>query len=144
MQSRSKVQVWIHSQDAHGVRHLLLLRVRPDRGGFWQPVTGGVETFDKSLEAAAFREATEESGIQAWVSQPRSLEYDFKFQDQRGDCHEFVYEVETRDALPKITLDPDEHVEYEWMTPKKAMSLLKFPSNQEGLQRLLQRWNIIP
>jgi 8-oxo-dGTP pyrophosphatase MutT (NUDIX family) len=139
MDKSSKVQVWVHSLDAHGVRHVLLLRVTPERGSFWQPVTGGVEA-GESLENAAFREVTEETGVSTWAGPVEPLNYQFEFRGRFGDAIETAYAIQTLSKLPKITLDPREHVEYEWVTPLKAMSLLKFTSNQEGLRRLMDLW----
>lgn len=41
----------------------LLLRRIPQKGGFWQPVSGGLEESDASKLEAAYRELKEEAGI---------------------------------------------------------------------------------
>ena len=42
-----KVQVWIYRKasgtPSQGPVEVLILKLTPERGGFWQPVTGGVE-----------------------------------------------------------------------------------------------------
>lgn len=46
------------------VFEFLLLKRLPEKGGFWQPISGGVEKTDNSLINAAFRELKEEANIQ--------------------------------------------------------------------------------
>lgn len=139
---KQKVQVWVHCLDSQGVRSVLLLKLIPKRGGFWQPVTGGVEEGESLLEAVK-REATEETGL-SWKSEPASLDFDFAYSGRFGDVREHVFELEAKPSptgdLPEITIDPKEHVGYQWTTPKKAMSLLKYPSNQQGLGLLAKKF----
>ena len=135
MAPRQKVQVWIYSKE----QEVLLFRMTAERGGGWQPVTGGVEK-EESLVQAALREVSEESGIHA--QEAESLQIDFKFKDRWGDAHEFVFAVQAPSPLPEIKLDPKEHSEYQWITPKKAMSLLKYPIYQEALFTLAKRWTL--
>ena len=137
-EEKKKVQVWIHAAQS-----VLMLRLISDRGGYWQPVTGWLDP-GESLEAAAKREAFEETGLQ-FTGEPRSLKYDFRYVGKWGNAHEFGYELEAALApngdLPKVTIDPKEHVEYEWMPLKKAMSLLKHPAHQQCLSLLAKLTN---
>jgi 8-oxo-dGTP pyrophosphatase MutT (NUDIX family) len=59
---RLVVDVWLAVPAPEGWRALMLHRSVP-RGGFWQGVSGRVETEDASLEAAARREIREETGL---------------------------------------------------------------------------------
>ena len=52
-----KVQVWIVCEE-----EVLLLRVLPERGGGWHPITANVEKGEK-LPDCAKRETFEETGI---------------------------------------------------------------------------------
>jgi lipoyl(octanoyl) transferase len=56
------VELWLAVPTEQGWRLLMCLRV-PQRGGFWQGVSGRVETGDASLREAAMRELQEELGI---------------------------------------------------------------------------------
>jgi hypothetical protein len=39
------------------------------------------------------------------------------------------------DAPPAVRLDPKEHIAYQWVKPKEAIQLLKYPHNQEAVKR---------
>lgn len=131
-----KVQVWIHGQGK-----VLLLLMQPARGGFWQPVTGGVEN-GESFEQAALREAREETGIEFGTSLPVSIGHQFEFEDRlgRGTVEEQVFSLQAPPGAvgQPVTLDPKEHQSCQWTTPDAALPLLHFPSNQEALRKLLK------
>lgn len=135
---RSKVQVWIYREEgAPGARTIkvLLLRTTTGRGGFWQPVTGSVEE-GESLEEAAVREATEETGL-PFNGAPRSLSYSFEFDGRWGRAREHVFALEA--CAGEVKLDPGEHVESEWIEFQDAGKRLSFDSNREGWNRLRLR-----
>jgi lipoyl(octanoyl) transferase len=61
MSQRQQVQVFPFRRRGDRREYLLLRRV-PEAGGFWQPVTGGVEA-GETAQAAAVREIAEETGL---------------------------------------------------------------------------------
>jgi dihydroneopterin triphosphate diphosphatase len=131
---RLKVQVWIHRRSASGIE-LLLLLLRPERGGFWQPVTGGVEEGEE-LGAAALREAREESGME-FRGPALPLGTDFRFEARGRRFHEFGFRVEA-DAAARVSLDGREHVDHRWVGPAEAKKLLHHASNVEMLEVLIK------
>lgn len=41
--------------------------------------------------------------------------------------------------MEPVKLDPREHLEYRWLSPEEARSLIKFASNQETFDRLVKK-----
>ena len=109
--------------------------LKPERGGFWQPVTGGVDSGEE-LGRAALREATEETGLD-FEGRPHSLQYQFTYTAKDREFEEHVYSLRVSQAGQQVRLDPHEHVDYRWVTARDAASMLKHASNAEGLSRLL-------
>src|ERR1044071_2560203 len=56
------IKVLVHD-DVHDGQRVLLLHRRPERGNFWQPITGAIEDGESPAEAAR-REVLEETGNQ--------------------------------------------------------------------------------
>jgi 8-oxo-dGTP pyrophosphatase MutT (NUDIX family) len=113
----------------------MLLRT-PERGGFWQPVTGNVEV-GESFENAALREVREELGIDS-VIQLIDTEYSYEFFDNGMDQFERIFGVEVTDDQ-EVRLSP-EHTEYCWVSRDKAINdYLKYPGNKEGLRLLFDK-----
>ncbi|MEK7193690.1 MAG: NUDIX domain-containing protein [Patescibacteria group bacterium] len=111
----------------------LMLKRIPNRGGFWQPVTGNVER-GESFEAAALREVREELGIER-VLELIDTGYSYKFTDNNLDQFERVFGVRVLDGTP-VKLS-SEHTEYQWVSKDDALNTyLKYPGNKEGLRRL--------
>ena len=152
-----KVQVWIHFCDPESQRWVLLLKTRADRGGFWQPVTGGVEE-NETFEQAALREAEEETHL-AFVSPLQDLLFEYEFQGRWGQARERVYALEasflknaenaaplqSSSGLPlaalSVKIDPTEHDEWQWVNPSEALNWLHFDSNRVGLKLLIESWS---
>jgi len=123
----------------------LLLRRIPSKGGFWQPVTGGLEEEDVSLEHCCKREVMEETGI-AESDIVRIIPHVHKYTftedglDQYGYDHytEFIFGVEISRTVDVHSHNNvyDEHDEMKWVSYEEALSLLKWEDNKEGLRKL--------
>ena len=122
----------------HGETDVLLLLRAPERGGFWQLVTGRREP-GETASAAARRETWEETGRALSV---QSLDYRHAF--ALGDTSPpIVAEEEAFSAVwegeERVRLGP-EHVELAWVSVEEALRRLPFA----GLRRAVQRATSLP
>lgn len=110
----------------------LLLKRLPDRNGFWQPVTGGLEDGETKTEAL-HREVREETGIRNPLGVIENLYY-FEFHDPNRN-EEYVYGVEVS-PMEKVVLDGKEHSQHRWCSFQEALQLLHWKENKEALKKL--------
>jgi lipoyl(octanoyl) transferase len=109
---------------------VLLMKRTPERGGFWQILTGCGEPGESALQTAA-RELYEETGFEAL---PRELEYVHSFAFQDAMPPKFAQETAFTarvDGEPRLS---EEHDDYRWVTKQEALELLPF----SGLKRAVQ------
>ena len=116
---------------------LLLLKRRPERGSFWQIITGRVEP-GEGAQAAAAREVAEETGRQLAV---HSLDYVHSFA-LGDDSPPSIYE-ETAFAArwpdgAAVRIDPAEHVEFAWCSPEEAMHRLPYAGLKVAVRRAVE------
>ena len=140
---RLPVQVLVYPASRTGGewQYLLLHRV-PDRGSFWQGVTGGVME-GESLEAAANRELLEETGFDRPELEKVDYFYSFPIEDKWRHIYgygrevkhitEHVFVAYVKAGEPRI--DPKEHDSWRWCRFEEALELLTWPNNREALKR---------
>lgn len=126
-----EVEAIIFRRNDKGIECLLLKRL-PQKNGFWQPVTGGVEE-GETLEEALRREIMEETGVRNIVAVIEGLYY-FEFSDPNLN-QEYVYGVEVSPS-EEIMLNGEEHSEYKWCGFQEALQLLSWKENKEALRKL--------
>ncbi len=118
------VLVVIHTADLQ-----VLLIERAGRPGFWQSVTGSVNSVNEALEVTAVREVGEETGLDATQYPLRNWNKKNLFEifsrwSSRfapGTTHnlEHVFSLELPAPLP-VTLAPNEHTQYLWLPWREA------------------------
>ena len=128
-----------------GKYEFLLLKRTPEKGGFWQPPSGGVESDDESILEAAYREVYEETSISkkdvihvfenihSFI-----IEKHYITGETQPPIKEHVYAFEVN---PQATVSLDgnvyiEHTEYKWVSYEEAMKMLKWDNNKEGFEKL--------
>ncbi|MCJ7634775.1 NUDIX pyrophosphatase [Candidatus Bathyarchaeota archaeon] len=126
-----QVEAIIFRRNRDMIEYLLLKRL-PERNGFWQPVTGGMEE-GETREEALCREVKEETGVKNIVAVIEGLYY-FEFSDPNLN-QEYVYGVEVSPS-EEIVLDREEHSEYKWCSFQEALQLLHWKENKEALRKL--------
>ena len=126
----------------------VLLIERADREGFWQSVTGSLDSPSEDLSVAANREVLEETGIAVDQLPAGSLrnmhhhieyeiypEWRFRYAPGVTRNTEHWFSLEVPDGI-QIQLAPREHVAYEWLPFEEAAKRCFSRSNGEAIMRL--------
>jgi 8-oxo-dGTP pyrophosphatase MutT (NUDIX family) len=124
-----QIQGIICSKTESGNKYLFLKR-KAERGGFWQPLSGGVEE-GETLKSCLLRELLEETNICDVV---QVINTNFKFQFKVDDewLTEYVFmALLDKEILPVLS---DEHEDYKWVTFREALELTKWDDNKKALE----------
>ena len=130
----------------HTVQREVLLLERALRPGYWQSVTGSLDTMDEPLERAAVREVREETGIDGGKLERWNVIYTFEIYQQWR--HRFapgvVHNVENLFALElparvPVTLAREEHTAFEWLPWREAAAKCFSWSNRDAILMLGER-----
>ena len=128
-------------RERNEVLEFLLLKRIPEKGGFWQSITGEVE--NETLLDAVLREASEESGIKTEdIIQIIENVNHFEYKNTKKDCivTEYVFGLEVN-LNQEVRLDKNiykEHDEFKWVSLEDALKLLKWKSSKESMKQLVQ------
>ena len=132
------VLVVIHTPDLQ-----VLMMERADRPGYWQCVTGSKDTPDEPLMETARREVQEETGITGGSLRDWGLinVYEiypvWRHRYAPGVTHntEHVFGLTVPAGTP-VTLNPREHLRFEWLPWREAADRCFSPSNAEAVLQL--------
>ena len=122
----------------------ILLLSRSDRKDFWQSVTGSLEKNESPFDAAK-REVLEETGIvtENYLLEDWKLNHEYKiyshWQHRYGPGVHFNTEHIFGLELPKkitITLAPNEHNDFKWVSLDEAKKLVFSWTNVKALEKL--------
>ncbi|EQC44816.1 NUDIX pyrophosphatase [Bacteriovorax sp. Seq25_V] len=128
-----KVQVVVFRKQDNEF-YCLLLKTNPERGSFWQNVTGSVDD-GEDFETAAKRELFEETGIKSNVT---LLDYQIEFFDRwkRNVLEKCYFAISNTD---KIQISVEEHTDYEWVPVNEITPTnFKFETNYEAFKRAMK------
>ncbi len=123
----------------HDGERVLLLHRRRERGDYWQPITGAIESGESPADAAR-REILEETGT---ASEPREfgLSQSFMIESQflaaRYPAPIIASEVCFTAALDShlpIRLDAEEHDTWAWFTFGEAYERIRWTDDREALE----------
>ena len=130
------VKVLVHDRD-----RVLLLHRKPERGNYWQPITGAIEEGEWPLETAT-REVAEETGVTARpveIGLTQSFMIESQFLSSRYPPPIIASEIAFRatiDSSRALRLDQSEHDEYGWFTFSEAYDKIRWTDDREALELL--------
>jgi lipoyl(octanoyl) transferase len=126
----------------HDGERVLLLHRRPERGNFWQPITGTIETGEDALDTAR-REIVEETGhtaepqslglMQSFMIESNYLQA--KHTDRPILASEVGYHAQLDSRLP-LRMDAEEHDAVGWFTFAEAYEKIRWTDDREAFERL--------
>jgi lipoyl(octanoyl) transferase len=130
------IKVMVHDGD-----RVLLLHRRPERGNFWQPITGSIEEGEAPIDAARreLAEETGQSGEPVAMDLRQSFMIESLFLAARFPApiiaSETAYAFEMVPTSP-IRMDRTEHDDYGWFTFAEAYEKIRWTDDREALEQL--------
>jgi dATP pyrophosphohydrolase len=129
----------------HTAEMEVLLLERAARPGFWQSVTGSLDSQDETFEAAAARELREETGIDAALGRLRrwNVAYTFEIYAQwrhrfaPGVTHntEHLFSLELAEPVA-VSVASQEHTAFAWLPWREAAEKCFSWSNRDAIRMI--------
>jgi 8-oxo-dGTP pyrophosphatase MutT (NUDIX family) len=114
---------------------VLLFRKTPERGGFWQPITGKLKKKEDRLEGA-YREFQEESQLKPEGELIGPIhKYSFHYHGKTWKVT--VYALKVAEETEPILCE--EHDAFKWVTLKQALAMLQWHDNRRALKKFAQK-----
>lgn len=129
-----KVQGVLFAKVGAGLKFLLLKR-SPEDGGFWQAMTGTLDS-NENMITCLKREVEEEIGVKnEKIKSITDMFYSFTWEKKEKLIYEYVYGVELN-SDQVITLS-EEHTEYKWCSFDDALELLEKDNNKNAFREFV-------
>ncbi len=141
MIDRSNVQVFVFTRNP--LFKVLILKRTVERGGFWQPLSGGIEKGEDYNDTIK-REVYEETGIKE-IKRIIDLNYNFTYKTSKNKelkkkMKDFCFAVEiNKEKEIKLSY---EHEEFLWCSQNEVKNILKWKYNLIAFNKLLKILNI--
>jgi lipoyl(octanoyl) transferase len=128
----------------HDGERVLLLHRRPERGNFWQPITGSIED-GEAPPATARRELSQETGHDG-VPEDLGLQQSFMIESHYLSSKFSQPVIATEigfaarvDGAAGIRMDAEEHDDFGWFTFAEAYERIRWSDDREALEQLEMR-----
>lgn len=137
MRTNKQAEIIVFKKEGKELIFLILKR-NPQKGGFWQPITGGVEE-NETFQEAAIREVGEEIGVTHDIKLI-DIGYRFEFIDHNKNHIEKVFGLEISPETDIVL--SEEHTEFKWVEGQVAIKqFLKYPGNKDGFKKVMEYIN---
>ncbi len=133
----AQINITCYQLDKQKKPLFLLLKRNPQKGGFWQTISGGVKA-NNDLFKTIKLEIEEEIGLKFSPRHLLEINYSFNFIGAEGyELNEYAFGYRLLGS-EKITLS-HEHTEAKFVNLKEALSLLKYDSNKNIVKKIFQK-----
>lgn len=145
MRTTNQAAIYCMFQE-NGRNFYVLAKRIPERGGFWQPFTGGEEDFDNGdLRKTVIRELKEEIGVVISEKDIINIDNNFSFTDKDGvlkteTCFGVILKTEIKNAINLSS----KHDSLIFSTDIEYLkSLMKYEQNRAGLEKFNKFFAVI-
>lgn len=138
MKIKNSIECYIVRERLNGFIEILLLH-KPSTNrhpAFWQPITGGIEKYEKPIEAC-IREVMEEANLQMNLKIIKDLNYEFEIFLKEDDLVIKKSLFMCRDLDPELEIKiSDEHDDFIWVKLEEVRDYLFWDSNKNTFKEL--------